>query len=202
MSKIFSVIIYLFLLLALFHFPVRAQSYSLEIGYLHNSILMDGGYGALCDYRDHGTGLHLGFNIHNQHNTTINFQLSCTDFIYTPHPDSFRDFFNNKNTYFYDVAVKFRTNLLRGTFRPFFLIGPGMHFIHWGDLYDPVVAEQVGAIEAYAPEWNLSSQFYFNLGAGVEFKVYNNFDLVLEGSWTFSKSFYFSPIIMALKYNL
>lgn len=191
----------LFILITLYS-PARAQlSYSTEIGFLYNTILMDGGYGALCYYNNHANGLHLGFNIHNQHNTTISLQFTFTDFIYYRNPDSFKDFFNNKNTYFYDVALKFRTNFLRGNFRPFFSIGPGMHFMHWGDLYNPVYDQSYIAVDDYAPEWDQFSQFYFNIGAGIEFRLFNNFDLVLEKSWTFSKSFYFSPLITALKYN-
>jgi hypothetical protein len=171
-------------LIACLHSPLPAQlSFSVEAGYVQNTILMDGDYGALSYYRDHVSGLRLGFNIHNRHNTTINFQLTYTDFIYHSHPNSFGDFFRN--------AV-----------RPYFLIGPGMHFIHWGDLYDPVLAEREGAIDAYAPEWNISSQFYFNIGAGIELKIFKNLGLVVEDSWSYSKSFYFSPLVLALKYNL
>jgi len=186
--------------------PVRAQlSYSVEIGFLYNTILADDYPGDFTSYYNHASGLNLGFNINNQHNTSINFQFSYSNFNYDRKSNLFNNFFDKKNTILYNIAVRFRTYLSSNKFRPFFLIGPGVHYLHWGKVYsdDEIrkIHELYRPVDFSAPNGDFDSDFYFAIGGGVELELSEKFDMILDGALSLSKSYFLLPLTMNLKYK-
>jgi hypothetical protein len=178
--------------------PAGAQlSYSVECGFQYNAILRTGFNGALTDY-NHGLGLNVGFNIHNTHNSAINIQFSCIDFV----DNRYSNLLEDKNTYFYDVGLRFRIYPIQSKYRPYLLMGAGRHFIDWGDVFDPaILSSNDPPLEYYQSEWNSYGEYYFTLGVGMELVLSKKFDIIIEGSLLLSKSYFFSPLGLALRYN-
>ena len=200
--KQFAIIFFL-ALSHLFYSNAKASvNKSIEAGLTYSSILSDGSYSAMDSY-DYGIGFNLGFNFHTGPNSTINFQFSYNNFIYTPYlqaTDPFKNFSNKKNSQFYNFSIGFRVHLKHESVSPYLLIRPDITLMNWGELYDP---EEIREIDPSAPQWNESSMTFLALGFGVNIYVSEIFDIVFDGSFAFSnKSIHLVPLNLSLKYKL
>lgn len=180
--------------------PARSQlSYSVECGPQYNVILVDQYPDLLSSFYSHALGLNLGFSIRNQHNSAVSINFSYNDFKFKRDTWSSK-YYKPRNSHLYDLSIQSKTFIIDGKFSPYFLIGPGIHFMNWADLeYDPSLSD---AMEDVAPQGQSTSELLINLGLGFKFRLTTHLDLLLESYLVLSKSYYLLPFSMEVAYTL
>jgi len=180
---------------------VQSQhSFFFELGPQYNVILADQYPGLLKSFYSNATGLNFSFlGVANKHNSSIVLNFSYNEFKFKR--DAWRSkYYTPHNSRLYDLSIQFKTYLLTGKFSPYFLIGPGIHFMNWGDVqYAPPYS---GTVDDIAPSGASTSELMLHIGLGIRFSLAERLGLLFESSVILSKSYYLLPVSTRLAYNL